>query len=176
MGNLLPYIFAAITLIGVLYFLYSLFFGADGADSLDIGDTLGDASGDGEFTMLLAASFASIFGAIGLLGTLSQWNLLVTLVVAIVAGLAIGRGVMTLLRFVRRQESTHVDNVERLIGSSGRVTIDSPAGAVSEAMLEGEYVHKYAIREVNSAQLQRGDVVEVVDVDNSLLYVKKKRV
>ena len=171
MGNLLPYIFAAITLAGVLYFLYSLFFGADGSDSLDVGDT----SGDGEFTLLAAAAFASVFGAVGLLGSLSNWNLLLTLAVAIGLGVVIGRGVLALMRFVIRQESTKVEQIDHLIGSSGRVTIDTPAGTTSEAMLEGEYVQKYAIKEVNGAELHRGDVVEVVDADNSILYVKKKR-
>lgn len=42
-------------------------------------------------------------------------------------------------------------------------------------MVEGDYVQKHAIKEVNDTALARGDVVEVVDVDNSVLYVKKKR-
>lgn len=169
--GILPYVFAAITLAGVLYFLYSLFFGGDGADTPDIGDT----SGDGEFTLMVGAAFASVFGAVGLLGTLSNWNLPLTLAIAIVLGLVIGRVALSALRFVLRQQSTQVEHRDRLIGSSGRVTIDSPAGKISEAMMEGDYVQKYAIKEVNDAALHRGDVVEVVDADNSVLYVKKKR-
>ncbi len=169
--DILPYIFGAITLAGVLYFLYSLFFGGDGTDSLDVGD----ASGDGEFTLMVGAAFASVFGAVGLLGTLSNWNLPLTLVIALALGLAIGRVVLSLLRFVLRQQSTQVAHRDKLIGAAGRVTIDTQAGQISEAMVEGDYVQKHAIKEVNDTALARGDVVEVVDVDNSVLYVKKKR-
>ncbi|MFN8421675.1 MAG: hypothetical protein U0528_20875 [Anaerolineae bacterium] len=169
--DFLPYIFAAITLAGVLYFLYSLFFGGNETDSFDAGDH----GGDGDFTLLVGAAFASVFGAIGLLGSLSHWNLPLTLVIAVAVGLLIGRLVLTVMRFVIRQQSPQVDHRDLLIGNSGRVTIDSPAGMVGEAMVQGKYIHKYAIKEVGEAELHRGDVIEVVDADSSVLYVKKKR-
>ena len=171
MDSLLPYIFGAITLAGVLYFIYSLFFGGDGVDGGDIGD----ASSDGNFTLMVAAAFAAGFGAVGLLGTLSGWALLTTLAFGLVFGLVIGRVVLSALRFVMRQQSTSVAHVDGLIGSSARVTIDTPEGVISEAMVEGEYVQKYAIKEVNGAALHRGDVVEVVNAEGSVLFVKKKR-
>jgi membrane protein implicated in regulation of membrane protease activity len=171
MENIVALIFGAITLAGVLYFIYSLFFGGDGIDGADIGD----ASGDGNFTLMVAAAFASAFGAVGLLGTLSGWAMLTTLAFALIFGLVIGRGVLSVLRFVMRQQSTSVAHVDGLIGSSARVTIETPEGAISEAMVEGEYVQKYAIKEINGAPLHRGDLVEVVDADGSVLFVKKKR-
>lgn len=167
METISPFIFGAITLAGMLYFIYSLFFGGD----MDVGD----ASGDGDFTLMVAAAFASAFGAVGLLGTLSGWALITTLAFALVFGFVIGRVVLLVLRFVMRQQSTSVSRVDGLIGSSARVTIEAPAGAISEAMVEGQYVQKYAIKEINSAALHRGDVVEVVDTDGSVLFVKKKR-
>jgi membrane protein implicated in regulation of membrane protease activity len=171
--GILPYIFAAITLAGVLYFLYSLFFGGNSVDELDL--DLGDGSGEGNFTLLVGAAFASIFGAVGLLGTLSGWNFLLTLVIAIALGLGIGRAVLALLRFVMRQQAAQVNRRDELIGSSGRVTIETAAGMISEAMIDGSTIDKHAIKEINDAALHRGDVVEVVDVDTSVLYVKKKR-
>lgn len=167
METISPFIFGAITLAGMLYFIYSLFFGGD----MDVGD----ASGDGDFTLMVAAAFASAFGAVGLLGTLSGWALITTLAFALVFGFVIGRVVLLVLRFVMRQQSTSVSRVDGLIGSSARVTIEAPAGAISEAMVEGQYVQKYAIKEINGAALHRGDVVEVVDTDGSVLFVKKKR-
>jgi membrane protein implicated in regulation of membrane protease activity len=166
MDGILPYIFAAITLAGVLYFLYSLFIGGD-IDGADVGD--------GEFTLMIAAAFAAGFGAVGLLGTLSGWALLTTLIVALVFGIILGRVVLSVLRYVMRQQSTSVSHIDHLIGTSARVTIEAPKGAISEAMVEGEYVQKYAVKEVNGAALHRGDVVEVVNAEGSLLFVKKKR-
>lgn len=166
MDTFLPYIFGAITLAGVLYFIYSLFFGGD-LDGVD--------GGDGEFTLMVAAAFAAGFGAVGLLGTLSGWALLTTLAVALVIGLVMGRAVLSVLRYVMRQQSTNVGHIDRLVGASARVTIEAPEGAISEAMVEGEYIQKYAIKEVNGAALHRGDVVEIVNADGSVLYVKKKR-
>lgn len=167
METISPFIFGAITLAGMLYFIYSLFFGGD----MDVGD----ASGDGDFTLMVAAAFASAFGAVGLLGTLSGWALITTLAFALVFGFVIGRVVLLVLRFVMRQQSTSVSRADGLIGSSARVTIEAPQGAISEAMVEGQYVQKYAIKEINGAALHRGDVVEVVDTDGSVLFVKKKR-
>src|SRR5690606_13986797 len=123
-----PFIFGAISLAGMLYFIYSLFFGGD----MDFGD----ASGDGDFTLMIAAAFASAFGAVGLLGRLSGWALITTLAFALVFGFVIGRVVLLVLRFVMRQQSTSVSRVDGLIGSSARVTIEAPAGAISEAMVE----------------------------------------
>ncbi|MBX3086705.1 MAG: hypothetical protein KF716_34045 [Anaerolineae bacterium] len=166
--DMLPYLFAAITLAGVLYFLYSLFFSGDSSD-------LADGASENNFTLLVGAAFASVFGAVGLLGTLSGWNFLLTLVVAIGLGVAIGYAVLLLLRFVMRQQSAQVERRDGLIGTSGRVSIESAAGMIGEAMIDGKTIDKYAIKEVNDTALHRGDVVEVVDVDASVLYVKKKR-
>jgi membrane protein implicated in regulation of membrane protease activity len=175
MTDLTPYIFGAITLVGVIYFLFNIVFGDTDAD-FDMGDAGGDLDGDGDFGTMIVAAFLAAFGAFGLLGTLSGWGLPLTLGVAAVAGLLIGRGALALLRLVARQQSTAVTRDAALIGSSARVTIDAPPGATTEVIIEDGYVTKYAAREVDSHALSRGDHVDVVNVENGTLYVKKKRI
>lgn len=180
--NLTPYLFGAITLAGVLYFVYSLVFGEMGGDHaadahIDVDTHIGgDTHGDGgEFGCMIVAAFLAAFGAVGLLGSLSGWNMLVTLVAAVVFGAVIGRGVMSLLRFVVRQQGTEVSNIESLVGSTARITIDTPAGKTGEAIIEEGYVAKYPVREAGNNPLTRGDYVEIVEIRNGTLYVKKKR-
>jgi membrane-bound ClpP family serine protease len=166
-SSILVWIFGAITAVSVIYFLFSVITNAD---------EIGGLEGDSEFSLTIIAAFAAVFGAMGLLGTLSGWNVLVTLVVALIVGFVAGRGVFAVLRFVMRQQSEdNVEKIDDLIGKSARVTIDSPAGATGEAMVEANYVMKYAVKEINGAALQRGDAVEVVDTAAGILYVKKKR-
>ena len=173
--NLAPYIFGAITLVGVLYFVYSIVFG--GATEADVDVHFGGDAGDGdsEFGLTIIAAFLAAFGAFDLLGTLSAWSLPLTLAVAVAAGLLIGRGALALLRWVVRQQSTNVTGSDELIGASGRVTIDAPAGTTAQVIIEDGYVTQYAAREVDNHALSRGDHVDVVNIENGTLYVKKKR-
>jgi hypothetical protein len=164
METVMPWIFAAFTVIGAGYFLFSIFFG-------DVTD-----DGDGEFTLLLLAAFAAGFGAVGLLGTLSEWNGLLTLAAAVGFGYLLGRAGQGLLRFVLRQQTLDsIPTQTQMIGQSGRVTIDTPEGKTGEAMFEsGAHVARSAVKEVNGALLRRGDIVQVVNAESGLLYVKKK--
>jgi membrane protein implicated in regulation of membrane protease activity len=164
--NTLTWIFSGVTLISVIYFLFSVFTNASEISGFD----------DGEFTLTIAAAFFAMFGAVGLLGILSGWSILITLVVAVLVGLITGRAVMSILRFVMRQQSEeNSEKINDLVGKSARVTIDSPAGATGEAMVETNFVAKYSVKEINSEALQRGDTVEIVDTANGILHVKKKR-
>lgn len=171
-ANLTPYIFGAITLVGVLYFAYNIIFGGliDGDVDLSI-----DPDADANFGTTIVAAFLAAFGAFGLLGTLSSWDMLLTLVVAVLAGALIGRAALVVLRYVVRQQSTVITGNDALIGSSARVTIDSKAGTTAQVMVEDGYVNTYAAREVDNLALKRGDHVEIINVENGTLYVKKKR-
>lgn len=165
MNDLLPYIFGAITLAGIIYFAFSLFVGDH---DFSVGDT------DGGFAGLILAAFLSVFGVVGLLGTLSGWNLILTLGAALAVGLLMGRVIIAILRLVMRQQTAPIV-AEDLIGTFARVTIDSPAGKTGEAMVEEPHVTKFPVRETSGAELKRGDQVEVVDFSNGILYVKRKR-
>jgi membrane-bound ClpP family serine protease len=165
-NNTLTWVFGAITLLSMGYFAFSVFTNAD-----DIGDF-----GEGEFGLTIVAAFFAMFGAMGLLGLLSGWSVLVTLVVALVVGLVSGRVVMGILRFVKRQQSEeNPEKINDLIGKSARITIDSPEGKTGEAIIEANFVLKYPVKEINNEALQRGDTVEIVDTASGILYVKKKR-
>lgn len=165
MDNPLSWIFAIITLAGIGYFAFII-----------IGGELADGMGDGEFGGLLIAAFSAGFGAFGLLGTLSQWPLWVTLAAAIGFGYGMGKFGTTILKLVLRQQTQDsISSVDALVGLSGRVTIDTPAGKTGEVMLDGaEHITRSAAKEVSGAALKRGDTVQVVRAESGLLYVKKK--
>jgi|FLYN01.1.fsa_nt_gi membrane protein implicated in regulation of membrane protease activity len=165
-NSLIPWIFGVFTLAGLAYFVYVIVLGGADAGGIDDG---------GEFGFAVVAAFLAVFGAAGLLGWFSGWNLGVTLALALVFALVTGRGVLALLRYVMRQQSTSVTNINDLIGQSARVTIDTPAGTTGEVMVEGEYVAKYPVKEITGAALRRGDHVEIVDASSGMLRVKKKR-
>lgn len=182
-------LFLGIMLMGLLYLLLMIFsgmgqvadFGIDGVlestgldtlFGLDAGDA-GEASGLG---CSVIAAFLAGFGAVGLVGSLLNWSLLLIIVGAFVFGLLVGRLVVRTLRFVYNQQSTDVYSVQDLIGSSGHITINSGAGQTGEVLIESGQILKYPVKEVNGAELKRGDTVEVVAVQGRFLHVKKKRV
>ncbi|MBZ0298004.1 MAG: YqiJ family protein [Anaerolineae bacterium] len=184
-------LFLGIMLTGLLYLLLMIFsgigevadFGIDGAlestglDAvfgldLDAGDT-GEVSGLG---CSVIAAFLAGFGVVGLVGSLLHWSLLLIILCAVAFGLLVGRLVVRILRFVYSQQSTEVYSAQDLVGSSGRVTINSGAGQTGEVLIESGQILKYPIKEVSGAELKRGDTVEVVAVQGRFLHVKKKRV
>jgi membrane protein implicated in regulation of membrane protease activity len=170
--NSLTWVFGAMTLIGVVYFLFTILSGNDLFGDLHLpGIDLGDG-----FGCTVLAVFLAGFGSIGLLGVTSGWSLVTTIIAALLFGLVLGRLAVGLLRYVFRQQSgTILAREAQLIGTSARVTIDSPEGKTGEAMIEGEHVEKFPVKEVNGAALRRGDHVEVVEINGGILYVKKKR-
>ena len=176
MNDMLPYIFGAITLAGVIYFAFSILFGGDHGlgDALNL-DAIGLGDADGGFGCMIIAAFMSVFGVIGLLGTLSGWNLLMTLVAAAAIGVLMGRLVKAFLRLIMAQQTASI-SPEDLIGMVARVTIDTPAGKTGEAIMDSAHVTKFPVRETSGAALNRGDQVEVVDTNNGILYVKRKHV
>lgn len=171
-SNSLFWIFGLMTLVGVVYFLFTILSGNDLFGDIDL-PGLDVADG---FGCTILAVFLAGFGSIGLLGVSSGWSIVTTVIAALVFGLVLGRLAVGLLRFVFRQQSgAIVEREGHLIGVHARVTIDSPEGKTGEAMIEGEHVEKYPIKEINGAALRRGDNVEVVEINGGILYVKKKR-
>ncbi|MBE2271771.1 MAG: hypothetical protein IAE80_26295 [Anaerolinea sp.] len=176
-------IFGAIMIVGLAYLLLMIFGSLEDPLNVDstlegtpVGDLLGLESA-GEATGLgcsAIAAFLAGFGAVGLTGTLLGWNGLFVGAVAVAAGGLLGRGVVALLGYVYRQQSTSVYSSDQLIGMSARVTIDSPAGRTGEVIVENDQILKYPVQEINGSALHRNDIVEVVDVEGRFLRVKKK--
>lgn len=165
MQDPLSWIFGICLVLGVGYLLFTIVLG-----------DFAEGAGDGDFTLLLGSAFLSGFGAFGLLGVLSQWSLPVTLLSAVGFGYVLGRGGSFLLKAVLRQQTEDsIEVIDRLVGMSARVTIDTPEGKIGEAMVEGgQHITRSAIKEVDGHALKRGDIVQVINAESGLLYVKKK--
>lgn len=120
------------------------------------------------------AAFITGFGAAGLAATFFKlaavWTVLAALGFGIVTG-GIYVGVMT---FVIRQQANSLIRVTDFIGLRGRMTIDCPAGQVGQVAVtvRGELKNYPAIEEGGLA-LNRGDQIEVVNLEGGRLYVKK---
>ncbi len=143
---------------------------ADAADAADVTSAGGEAEGIG--CMVLSA-FMAMFGAVGLVGTISGRPLWITLLVGVVISYAVARSVAELLKYVFRQQDNDAFSMTDLIGMTARSTINADAGTTGEVMLELGRVLKYPVREVNGATLSRGDEVRVVGLDGRYLQVEK---
>lgn len=177
MDQVLPLIFGGIAIAGTLYFVVSLLFGGDHSilEALHI-DFLDSIQGDdGGFGCIVIAAFAAIFGAMGLLGTLSDWNLIITLVAALAIGVLAARGTLLVLRFVLKQQSPGVQSVD-LIGISARVTINTPAGKMGEVMVEQDEIKKYPAKSEDGSAMQRGEIVLITANHGGILTVARRQV
>lgn len=192
---LVPWIFAAIMAGGVTFLLISIFLGdfadldadvdvdiggidVDGALDGLVGDIVGDADvAEGRnLGCMVIAAFLTGFGAMGLLGCLAEWSLLFSVLAGLAFGLIFGRSTAAVLRFVVRQESTDLLTTDKLVGAFARITINTPAGHTGEAIVESESLIKYPVKAVSDdVELKKGDYVEIVEVRQGRLYVKKKR-
>lgn len=174
--ELAPWVFGAFFAAGLTFLLFSIFFG-EAADLSDAGAALsGDAAELQNLGCTAISAFLVGFGSLGLLGTLAGWNLIVSILGGIAMGLLFGRITRTVMRFVLRQQSSDLLTTESLIGTQARITVDTPAGQTGEALVEGDSFIKYAVRAANDEiALKKGDYVEIVNVENGRIYVKKKR-
>lgn len=176
--------FAAVMTAGVVFLLFSIFFGevadidadvdvdidVDGGLDLDVGDGT-EARGLG--CTVIAAGMAG-FGSVGLMGSLAGWTLLYTVIVAVAFGLLFGRSTMAILNWVVRQQSNDLMTTQSLIGLEARITVDTPPGQIGEAMVQADSIIKYPVRALDeTVMLHKGDVVRVYDVVNGRLVVSK---
>ncbi len=173
------WIFAAIMAGGVAFLLISIFLGdfADIDTDVDVDVDVGaDTSEARNLGCMVIAAFMTGFGSMGLVGELSGWNLAFSLAAGAVFGLIFGRSTAAVLNFVIRQQSTDVVTSESLIGAFARITVNIPPGKTGEAMVEAGSVMKYPVKaSSDEVLLEKGDIVEVVDVREGRLIVKKKR-
>jgi membrane protein implicated in regulation of membrane protease activity len=180
----ISWIFIVVMTVGVTYLLISIVMGGlidfdvdvdadiDGAlDGMDATETEARGLGCSVISVFLAG-----FGAVGLLGTLSGFSLIVSIIAGSISGVILGRVVTAVLRYVMRQQSNDLLTAHSLIGTMARVTVDIPAGRIGEALVEGESLIKYATKAVSDeVALKKGDYVEIMNVENGRILVKKKR-
>lgn len=174
--ELTPWVFGAFFAAGLTFLLFSIFFG----EAADLGDAGAALSGDAAELQNLGCTAISAFlvgfGSLGLLGTLAGWPLLLSILGGALLGVFFGRMTQVVLRFVLRQQSSDLLTTESLIGTQARITVDTPAGQTGEALVEGDSFIKYAVRAASDEiALKKGDYVEIVNVENGRIYVKKKR-
>jgi membrane-bound ClpP family serine protease len=165
--------------LGAVYLLLMMFSGL--GDALDIdsigGELFGGTDGAGEAAGIgcnVIAGFLVAFGAIGLAGSIAEWNIWLVLVMALVFGAVVGRMISKFIRFIYAQQSDSVGSLQSIIGTMARVTINSGAGQVGEAMIEHDGFRKIAIKEVSDSPLVRGDVVQIISQNRHVYNVKKK--
>lgn len=181
-------LFGAILLMGVAYLMlmilsgigHSTDFGVDGLmHDLHLDALFGlDMDGAGEATGIgcsVIAAFMAGFGAVGLTATRLGWPVLIVLIVSLGLGYLLAFAVARFMRFVMASQSTERFSIQELVGVNARVTINTPSGETGEVMIESGQMLKFAVREINGAELKRGDVVTIVDVDGTQLRVKKKQ-
>lgn len=185
LASLMPWLFAAIMTAGMVYLLASLFLGGFGADvdtdiavDADAGlDIHADALSTGEEAMGIGCNVIAAFcvgmGSMGLLGTLANWNLLLTVLMSLLFGLLLGRVIQKGMRFVLRQQSNDLLTTDRLIGATARITVNIPEGRIGEALIEDEERIKYAVKNLADEPLQKGDKVVIENVQAGRLYVRK---
>ncbi|GAB4512705.1 MAG: hypothetical protein OHK0046_12640 [Anaerolineae bacterium] len=171
------WIYGAVLTVSLVYLLFSIFAGdiAEISGDVDLDLNADGAEARGLGCSVIAAFFAGL-GSIGVLGSLSGWETFFTLLTGLAFGLIFGRSTLGVLRFVMRQQSNDLMTTESLIGAQARITVDTPAGKVGEALVEADSLIKYPVQATSDdIALKKGDYVEVVNVQNGRLFVKKKR-
>ncbi len=188
--NLIPWCFGSIMVLGVGYLLITLVFGevAEAAGGLleGVEGTLeglglelfpetaaGDETGKGISCGLIAAFLAG-FGVLGTLASLFGAGAGISILAALVSGIFFGGLYFAFIGFLTRQEASTALKVSDLIGSTARVTTNTPAGQTGEAFLEVRSQRKrYPIRELHGQALARGDLVQVERLEGGTLFVVK---
>ena len=107
----ISWIFVAIMAIGVTYLLISIVLGdlidsdidAEVDSALDGFDS--DASEARGLSCSVISTFLAGFGSVGLLGSLSGFPLILSIIAGIVFGVILGRSLTAVLRYVMRQQS-----------------------------------------------------------------------
>lgn len=179
----MEWVFGTFLLVGLVYLILtivggvfdSLDLGIDGAlEAIGLDVVLGlegsEAAGLG---CSVLAAFAAAFGAVGLVSTLSGWGVILSLLVALAVGMVMARLSSAALRYVYAGQHSDVRSIQELIGKTGRVTIGSSAGESGEIMVETEEVARYVVKEMDGSALERGDIVEIILVDDRYLRVRK---
>lgn len=188
-----PLLFGGILTAGVVYILAMIFLGGLGDAGLDVdvdGDFGGadvdigtdisadiDGGAEGEavgISLNVIAAFCVGVGAIGLVASLSNWSLLLTLLSSILFGLFLGRFFQKMLQFVLRQQHSGLIKTNTLVGVQARITVNTPAGKLGEALLEEPERMKYPVKHIHDEPLEKGDIVTVVEVKNGRLIVRKQ--
>ncbi|MEO1164537.1 MAG: NfeD family protein, partial [Chloroflexota bacterium] len=134
-------------------------------------------SGEGEavgISLNVIAAFCVGVGSMGLVASLNDWSVLLTILTSLLFGLLMGRFFQVAFSYVLRQQHSGLIQDDALVGTIARVTVDTPAGKLGEALLEEPERMKYPIRHIDDTPLAKGDEVIVVKVEGGRLHVRKR--
>ena len=182
-----PQLFGTILTIGATYIVAMIFLGGivdAGVDAdvdvdfdIDIDADVGGADTGVEavgISLNVIAAFCVGLGAMGLVAALNDWSVLLTGLSSVLFGAFLGRFFQVVMNFVLRQQGGDVITSNSLIGSSARMTVNTPAGKYGEALIEEPERIKYPARHIGGEALEKGETVIVVNVEEGRLYVKKE--
>lgn len=185
-----PTLFGVLLGVGGVYMVASLLLGGFADAGFDVGgdvdadfdvdvgdsDTDLDTSGGDDavgLSLNVIAAFCVGTGAMGLVASLNDWSVLLTILTSLLFGLLLGRAFQVTLSYVFRQQGGDVTSSASLVGMTARVTVDTPAGKLGEALIEEPARMKYAVQHLQDEPLEKGDMVRVVEVVNGRLHVRK---
>lgn len=174
-----PVLFGSILVAGVVYILLMFFLGDLGEFEIDVdidADVSADIDGSGEavgLSLNVMAAFAVGVGTMGLVASLMDWSWLLTILSSLLFGAILGRILQVMLNFAIRSQGGEVIKETDLVGSDVRVTVNVPVGKIGEGMIEEPERMKYAIKNIDDEPLNKGDIVQVAQVKNGRLFVRK---
>jgi membrane protein implicated in regulation of membrane protease activity len=196
-NTVLPFadvLFSALLAVGTVYILAILLLGGIGDAVGEVGsvdadidadfdidgdaDVDTDAASDAEseavgISLNVLAAFSVGVGAMGLVASLNDWSVLLTVLASLLFGLLLGRFFQVTMTWVLRQQGGDVRSSVSLVGLRARVTVDTPAGSLGEALIEEPERMKYTIEHLKDEPLEKGETVQVVEVEGSRLKVRR---
>jgi membrane protein implicated in regulation of membrane protease activity len=186
----LPWVFGGLMVLSGGFLIISLIVGeiAEGAgDALDGLDNLLEGAGIdlipdnlqlGEEQKGIGctsiAAFLTGFGAAGLVASLNHLGTVASILAALVFGLVAGGLYVVLMGFISRQQANTTIGITDFVGLKGRMTVGMSAGKVGQVALtvRGE-MKTFPAVETTGEALNKGDAVEIVNLEGGRLYVKK---
>jgi membrane protein implicated in regulation of membrane protease activity len=198
-NTVLPFaevLFSALLAVGTVYILAILLLGGIGDAVGEVGaidadiDTDFDIDGDADvdfdadaasdaeseavgISLNVLAAFSVGVGAMGLVASLNDWSVLLTVLASLLFGLLLGRFFQVVMTWILRQQGGDVRSAVSLVGLRARVTVDTPAGSLGEALIEEPERMKYTIEHLQDEPLEKGETVQVVEVEGSRLKVRR---
>jgi membrane protein implicated in regulation of membrane protease activity len=187
--NPLHLVYAASLFIGVMYAAFLLFFQGIG-DALgdldfdldvdtDLGDIdLVDADGAAEATgvsMLAIASFVTAFGAFGLVVAIAGASAVLSLVAAVMGGLAFGIAAQVFFLYILSPTISSEIRQTKLIGMVAEITTPIPMHGVGQIafVAQGSRVTYSARATEEDLSVDRGTPVRIERIVGGMAYVSK---
>lgn len=152
--------------------------GVFGEDSVEGWEPSSDFGSLHIFTFRGIVAFFVIFGWVGVVMQSLAVNLPITIVVAIVCGLAMMIGIAFLLKFVMRLRNSGTADNRNAIGTAGKVYLTIPPSRSGEGkvniMLQGTYVERNAVTDETESIPTGCEIIVIGTSGETSLVVKRK--